>query len=115
MGEMMKTMSRCAAQGDLMLRAVDSMPDGVEELKPEGNRHVVAHSETGHYHWLDSRRARVFRATAMLSYLHVLKEHVDLIHARENDRHETIRVPRGLYEIRRQREYTPEGWRRVED
>ena len=38
-----------------------------------------------------------------------------LEHLRSFDTHETIKLPVGTFEIRRQREYTPEGWRRVED
>lgn len=34
---------------------------------------------------------------------------------RSFDTHESILLKGGTYEIRRQREYTPEGWRRVED
>ena len=36
-------------------------------------------------------------------------------HLRSFDTHESISIAPGIYEIRRQREYTPEGWKRVED
>ena len=39
----------------------------------------------------------------------------DVIHLRGFDTHETVHLSPGLYEIRRQREYTPEGYRRAAD
>jgi hypothetical protein len=39
----------------------------------------------------------------------------ELRHLREFDTHEPIAFTPGKYLARRQREYTPEGWRRVED
>ena len=38
-----------------------------------------------------------------------------LEHLREFDKHEPILFEPGVYHVRRQREYTPEGFRRVED
>ena len=43
---------------------------------------------------------------------------VDVVHHRPWDTHETIRLlgnPGDVWEVRCQREHTPEGWRRVED
>ena len=55
----------------------------------------------------------------MISYLEVIEATEEaealLTHLRTFDTHETIGIPVGKFEIRRQREYTPEGWRRVED
>jgi hypothetical protein len=36
-------------------------------------------------------------------------------HLRSYDMHAPITIKPGIYELRRQREYTPEGWRRVAD
>ena len=38
-----------------------------------------------------------------------------LEHQRPHDTHAPIKFAKGVYEVRRQREYTPEGWRRVAD
>ena len=38
-----------------------------------------------------------------------------LEHLRSHDTHEPIMFGPGIYEVRRQREYTPDGWRRVQD
>lgn len=49
-----------------------------------------------------------------LSYLRVSGE-TTLEHLRDFDTHEPLSLPPGNYEVRRQREYTPEGWRQVAD
>jgi len=101
-------------QGDLMLIPVDAIPEGVEEVKAEGENYVVAHSETGHHHVVSARVAKLYMAGAMVMYLRA-KEVVDVRHLRPVDKHETLRLPPGDWKLLRQREGTPEGWRRVED
>ena len=115
----MKTFATTAAQGDILLRRVDELPKGLAERKPDHDGcFVVAHSETGHHHTLSARGVAVLEETGgnpLLCYLRIDADYADLVHHRPHDTHETVRVPRGLYELRRQREYTPQGWRRVED
>lgn len=117
----MKTFKNQAAQGDLLLRRIDSIPANARPFAPENGNFIVAHSETGHHHVIAARpNVSVFVTDdPMVSYLQVL-EATDatetlLEHLRSFDTHETIIIPAGNYEIRRQREYTPEGWRRVAD
>ena len=115
------TFNNCAAQGDLLLRRIPALPAGVKKLAPEQGVFVVAHSETGHNHVIDARPNVQWYETddPMVSYLEVI-EATDatetlLRHLRNFDTHKTIVIPPGVFELRRQREYTPEGWRRVED
>lgn len=116
----MKAIEQCAFQGDMMLRRVDAVPDGFVEAKPEGGRHVLAHSETGHNHDVDAAGLRLYTSSdPMVCYL-VMESvhHADIVHHRSYDTHETLRLlggPDSVWQIRRQREHTPDGWRRVED
>jgi hypothetical protein len=117
----MKSFKNQAAQGDLLIRRIENMPKGVKPIKAEKGQFVVAHSETGHNHVIAERpNVKLFTADdPMVSYLQVV-EATDatetlLKHLRNFDTHETISISPGIYEIRRQREYVPEGWRRVED
>jgi hypothetical protein len=117
----MRTFENCAAQGDLMIRRIDAIPAGAKVLDAEKGKFIVAHSETGHNHVIDAApNVQMFTTgDPMVSYLQVI-EAADatetlLEHLRSFDTHETIAIPPCNYEIRRQREYTPEGWRRVED
>lgn len=123
----MKNVQTQAAQGDILVRRVKSIPStAVAVSLPADGRHVVAHSETGHHHVVEGE-VRYLRTVdtgdrddtgptaGMVAYLEVLSEHADVVHLRDFDTHETLRLPAGLWEIRRQREWAPEGWRRVED
>lgn len=50
----------------------------------------------------------------MICYLSI-SDPTALTHERSFDTHEPILLNPGIYEVRRQREYTPQGWRRIED
>jgi hypothetical protein len=117
----MKTFNLVAAQGDLMIVRINELPKESKPVKAEKGFYIVAHSETGHNHVIAERPNVTLYTTdnPMVSYLEVVEvgDKVDALieHLRSFDTHETIKIPAGTYEIRRQREYTPEGWRRVED
>jgi len=115
------TVNRMAAQGDVLFRRIEALPDGVIEQKSDGQI-VVAHSETGHHHALEPGEAKLFEKIErdpMVCYLQIAGEYADVVHHRPHDTHETIRLLGGtlgsFWEVRRQREWTPEGLRRVED
>lgn len=117
----MKKFTTCAAQGDLLIRRIDKLPGGLKPVAPEGGRYIVAHSETGHHHVIEARpHVRVFASdNPLLSYLQVIEatEQTEALleHLRDYHRHETLAISPGIYELRRQREYTPQGWRRAAD
>ena len=105
------------AQGDVFFVPIEAVPAGAELVKVKGGRIVVAHSETGHDHYIAAiPGAEMFTAPKdpNVCFLRLAAD-VDLVHARPFDTHVTMKLPRGTYEVRRQREYTPEGFRRVED
>lgn len=113
----MKTFVTMAAQGDVVFKRIAELPKGVLAKADEDGKLVIAHSETGHHHFVDKAEARFYAdpKDAMTCYLVVDGEYADIKHARLFDTHETLRVPTGIFQVRRQREYTPEGLRRVED
>lgn len=117
----MKTFTKQAAQGDLLILRIENLPAGLTAAKAEDGQFVLAHSETGHNHVIAARPSVRMYATddPLLSYLEVIeatdKAEAVIEHLRSWDTHESIAVPPGVYEIRRQREYSPEGWRRVAD
>lgn len=111
-----RNVSKKAAQGDLLILRVDEVPDGLPKRQAEGGRHIVAHSETGHHHTVDDLGTELFgEQDPDVCYLRVEGEHTDLVHHRSYDTHDTLRLGRGIWMLKRQRESTPEGWRRVED
>ncbi len=107
---------KLAIQGDIALVRVDVLPEGLELNKPEDNgTHILAHSETGHHHTVEATRAGLYNTDdELVSYL-VVEEDAELVHQRAWDTHETINFDAGVYRINRQREYMPEGYRRVAD
>jgi hypothetical protein len=118
---MTRTFKTQACQGDLLLRRIDKLPAGIKTAQAKDGQFVVAESETHHHHVIDARpNVKVYDTEdPLLSYLEVI-EATDatetlLRHLRGHDTHETISIPPGVYELRRQREYTPEGWRRAAD
>lgn len=105
------------AQGDILITRIGVLPANAVPVMPENGKHIVAHSETGHHHTVDAHGVQVFEAAndPFVLYLVVDNKHADIIHNRAFDTHNPVRLPRGVYRINRQREYTPEGWRRVAD
>lgn len=112
----MKTFNNYCAQGDIYIKRIDALPAGAVEVKPEHGRVIVTHSETGHHHVMDAANVKMFTLPdSIMDCLLVVDSPTALEHLREHDTHEPILFEKGVYHIRRQREYTPEGFRRVED
>ena len=107
------------AQGDVMLIPVAELPaTGHAPTKTENGAYIVTHSETGHHHVvLERPGVSMFQDTMDMfrSWLVIEGEPADLEHLRSTDTHETVSLEPGVYEVRRQREYAPEGWRRAAD
>lgn len=114
----MKDFENYAAQGDMLIIAIDKLPENLIEVLPEKGQHIVTHSETGHHHVVDSQNTQLFRSAANdegLQLFLVVNKDTELKHLRLFDTHESINLKPGNYQINRQEEYTPQGWRRVED
>ena len=114
----MKFFINSAAQGDCLLLKIDSLPEGIKPIDAENGQFVVAHSETGHNHCVKERPTVKLDASVdqFRGYLEVKgDEPAVLEHHRSFDTHEALEIKPGIYEIRRQREYTPEGFRRAAD
>lgn len=112
----MKTFKTVAAQGDVYFRRVDNLPLNAVVVQSDKGRVVVAHSETGHNHEMDADGVTMYRLPdSIMDCFLVVTKPTTLEHLRPTDTHEPILFEAGTYHVRRQREYTPEGWRRVED
>lgn len=114
---MRKITERPSFQGDLMIRRIGVIPASAIRSAPESGYHILAHSESGHNHVIDGDAADRFidETNQFISYLRALSDS-EIKHLRDFDTHEPLQVEAGfLYEVRNQREYTPEGWRRAAD
>jgi hypothetical protein len=108
---------RMAAQGDVLFRRVEALPVGAVRREQPGPI-VVAHSETGHHHAIQDAGVHLYRERGgdpLIRFLFVEGAHADIVHLRAQDTHETLRLTPGFWEVRRQREWTPEGERAVLD
>lgn len=114
----MKQFSKIAAQGDMMLIKIDALPVGMVPVTAIAGRFTLTHSESGHHHIVMERPdVRMFNDAMDLfrSFLVVENSPVILEHLRPTDTHEPLQINPGIYEVRRQREYSPAGWQRAAD
>jgi hypothetical protein len=94
-------------QGDVLIRRIDKIPD--RPMKAVSGRKILAEGEvTGHVHEVKGGEAELFVPEDLReleeTFLRVENE-VTIEHAE----HETLTLPPGDYEARRQREYAPEA------
>ena len=96
-------------QGDVFLIPTDTIGGRQESREKDGDI-ILAHGEvTGHAHRIKDKKASTFYLDGK-RYL-MIEGPTDLTH----EEHATITLPPGNYEVRIQREYTPEEIRNVVD
>jgi len=116
----MRTFTKMAAQGDFVIIKIAELPTNIKAVAPEQGQIVVAHSETGHNHVMEASRVKAYELEVDSGqdiyelFLNV-EAPTPIEHLRSYHTHESIMVNPGIYRIRRQREYTPEGWRKAAD
>ena len=101
--------------GDVFIHKVRNLPEGATQLTPEntpqrfrGSKPVLAFGEvTGHAHVVDE--GLLFEKDGQLWFRVPKKTTV------KHEEHAQITLPKGIYHIVIQREYTPEAVRRVLD
>ena len=93
-------------QGDVLLRAVEKLPDDVKRV-PGGSKYVLAEGEaTGHVHAIeDTGDVALYEREDSELWVEVEKPSARLSHPE----HLPIDIPAGLYAVVRQREYSTEG------
>jgi len=104
-------------QGDILLKKIKSLPE-VENCKQtmEGSEIkdsiILALGEaTGHKHQLIKQDARLMKAVNTNQFFLLVNLPSDLVH----EEHTKITLPKGNYEVVRQRTYTPSEIRYVAD
>lgn len=106
---MTKSFQKIAAQGELTIRRIETVPSGCTPMKAEAARFIVGHSETGHHHVINARGASVAeldKPPAGMRVLYAILENpTSLDHLRGHDTHESIALEPGIYEIRVAREF----------
>lgn len=101
--------NKLARQGDILFVKVDGMPKGLKKAKDS----IIAHGEvTGHAHKVsDESDVAVLENEQGDKFVDATEEGFTVVH----DEHGPIEFSEGVWEARRQREYSPEAIRRVAD
>ena len=93
-------------QGDILILPVTEELVGIKRYRRRQKDlgHVIAEGEaTGHHHRIKTPRISLFTVGRKL-FLRVPKGRVaELLH----EEHGTLKIPAGVHEVRRQREYVP--------
>lgn len=112
----MQTFKNQAAQGDCLITRVATIPEGFVIDSQKDSNYVVAHSETGHNHVMESKDIDFYTSAndPLMIYL-VVNKATPVRHLRSFDTHEPLSVPPGIFRINRQRESIPEGFRKAQD
>jgi hypothetical protein len=89
-------------------------------VKPENDKLIIAHSETGHHHCIDVVRNKeaqflIDETNNLIGLLKVSGVPADLEHLRQHDTHDTFRISEGEYIVKYHSQPSPEGWARVVD
>jgi len=93
-------------QGDLLFTKCDAIPK-TSKIKTDG---VIAFgAATGHKHAVKGANGKVYIDGSIV----FIKSNSScpIVH----DEHKTIILPKGIWLVKRQREYTPAGWIQVAD
>jgi len=94
-------------QGDLLFVKVSEIPQTAEKQ----THGIIAEGEvTGHKHQLSPGAQAALYLAAGIAYIEAIRE-AKILH----EEHKEVILPPGQWEVRRQQEYTPAGWRQVED
>ena len=94
--------------GDVILKAVKSIRG--EEINKDKDLILALGEVTGHSHRIPQGQAQMFKFNDK-TYIKVTKGIACLKH----EEHKEIKIPRGCYEIEIQKDYSPDGWKKVQD
>lgn len=96
----------------MLIRRVDSISK-TNPVEREQGRVILAHGEvTGHAHAITDESVCQYRTNSQgVTALEIRQAMAMLKH----EEHGTIQIPKGTYEVIRQREYSPEAIRNVAD
>lgn len=97
-------------QGDILLVPVEKLPGKLVEVPRQNGRIVLAEGEaTGHLHAIEDAEALFLAEDLELVEGRFLMVEAEAGVSLEHPEHDTITLDPGLYEVRRQREYTEAG------
>ena len=108
----MKTFKIAAAQGEVNIRRVETVPEGLTPVVPEKGLLIVGHSESGHHHGFRAGPGvavleRTRDVPAGMRILYAILENPTALIQDASAPHEPIMLGAGVFELRIAREYDP--------
>jgi hypothetical protein len=107
----MKTFSKSAAQGEVNIRKIKTMPEGLSPVTPENGAFIIGHSESGNTHVIDEGGVTVMERTKDvpqgMRVLYAIVERPTELRQNAAVPHETIKLEPGVFCFRISREYNP--------
>jgi len=98
-------------QGDVLLVPVNTAPKKVKKVERDNDRVILAYGEvTGHAHAILDKSVSLNETPTKKRFLDA-PDGATLTH----EEHGTVILPSGVYEVKRQQEYSPEEIRDVAD
>lgn len=92
-------------QGEIVLMPIKGLPEGATRKVSE---QIVAHSESGHHHVVESEVSFEVSGDIDKEELYLrLFEPAKLVHRKSFDMHRTLTVPKGDWKILHKTEYDP--------
>lgn len=108
----MQTFKLHAAQGEVNIRRVDVIPQGLTAIIPEKGLLIVGHSESGHHHGFHAQAGvtvmeRTKDVPTGMKILYAILENPTALIQDAQAPHEPLMLDAGAYEIRISREFDP--------
>lgn len=120
--DQMKKFKLVAAQGEVNIRRIEAMPDGLTPVVADGGVFIIGHSESGNTHVIDAPGVTVMERTkdvpqGMRMLYAIVDNPKTVLRQNASTPHEGIALPPGIYSFRISREFDPfaEQARKVAD
>jgi hypothetical protein len=92
--------------GECMVKEIDTLPQNLEEIKVNGNELIVAPSETtGNHHVIETPPGVKFYHNSSTNKKYMVSSIPTNIKCVHENRHDTLRIPPGTYEVGSQQEF----------
>ena len=102
-------------QGELILQRIADDTSLAAEVLPVDGQLILAHSESGHHHFVSAKMARLFESGEPGVRICKIGVGGGLVEHGRVGGHTPITLPEGTYRVSQKRQYTPNGWEPVRD
>lgn len=106
----MKTFKLTGAQGEVNIRKIEALPDGLTPVAPENGLLIVGHSESGNHHGFRAAAGvalmeRTRDVPAGMKILYAILENPTVLIQDAASPHEALQLDAGIHELRLSREH----------